>query len=75
MTQLHASGGTVNDRFGLFEVDADGSSIWLGSINNLADARNFMEQHASRSATAFCVLDQINGSRQLFRLDNEIFKA
>jgi len=65
----------VNDRFDLFEVDADGNSIWLGPINNLADARNFIEQRASRSATAFCVLDQVNGSKQLFHPDDEIFKA
>jgi hypothetical protein len=72
MTRFQASGGTVNDRFDLFEIDADGNTIWLGSINNLADARNFIEQHASRSATAFCVFDQINGSKPLFRRDDEI---
>ena len=57
----------MNDRFDLFEIDEDGSTIWLGSINNLEDARHFIEQHASRSATAFCVFDQINCSKQLFR--------
>jgi hypothetical protein len=72
---LRASGGTVKNRFDLFEIDADGNAIWLGSTNNLADARNCIEQHASRSATAFCVFDQVNGSKQVFRRNDEILKA
>ena len=65
----------MNDRFDLFEIDADGNTIWVGSINTLADARNCIEQHATRSATAFCVLDQVNGSKQVFNRNDEIFKA
>jgi 2-polyprenyl-6-methoxyphenol hydroxylase-like FAD-dependent oxidoreductase len=53
----------VAPRYDYFRIDADGTRMWLGATDSLAEAHKLINQQTSESPCQYCNMDQREGTK------------
>jgi hypothetical protein len=57
--------------YDIFESEASGDVLWLGSAATLEDAKACVEEIAVRSASEYLLLNQATGNKFVIRFDEK----
>lgn len=55
--------------FDIFQAETNGSLLWIGSAETVADAKALVQQHSRNAPGEYLLLDQTTGSKVVFKLD------
>jgi hypothetical protein len=50
-------------RYDYFCIDADGTAMWLGATDSLAEAHKLISQRSSDTPCQYCIIDQHEGTK------------
>jgi hypothetical protein len=50
-------------RYDYFRTDADGTAMWLGATDSLAEAHKLIAQQPSDTPCQYCIFDQHEGTK------------
>jgi hypothetical protein len=56
--------------FDIFEVESNGSVLWIGSAETIADAKARIRENSMRSPRQYFLFNQTTGSKLVINLDD-----
>jgi hypothetical protein len=56
--------------FDIFQAESNGSVRWLGSAENIADAKARIQEQPANSPGEYLILNQQSGSKLVIKLDD-----
>jgi hypothetical protein len=51
-------------RYDYFRIETDGTAMWLGATDSLAEAHKLIAQQPSDTPCQYCIMDQHEGTKQ-----------